>query len=80
MEKPTNHMPNEMRAPNAENVVAVVGTLRAQATSREREHRFNDLLDLFRDLARKVSQVVSDVYQVGDGSVADYLRLKPPEK
>jgi hypothetical protein len=42
--------------------------------------RFNDLLDLFRDLARKVSQVVFDVYQVGDGSVADYLRLKPPDK
>ncbi len=42
--------------------------------------RFNDLLDLFRDLARKVSQVVFDVYQVGDGSVADYLRLKPPER
>ncbi len=42
--------------------------------------RFNDLLDLFRDLARKVSQVVFDVYQVGDGSVANYLRLKPPEK
>jgi hypothetical protein len=42
--------------------------------------RFNDLLNLFRDLARKVSQVVFDVYQVGDGSVASYLRLKPPEK
>ncbi len=42
--------------------------------------RFNDLLDLFRDLARKVSQAVFDVYQVGDGSVANYLRLKPPEK
>ena len=42
--------------------------------------RFDDLLNLFRDLARKVSQVVSDVYQVGDGSVANYLRLKPPEK
>lgn len=41
--------------------------------------RFDDLLNLFRDLARKVSQVVFDVYQVGDGSVADYLRLKPPE-
>jgi Mg-chelatase subunit ChlD len=41
---------------------------------------FNDLLDLFKDLARKVSQVVFDVYQIGDGSVADYLRLKPPEK
>ena len=42
--------------------------------------RFNDLLDLFKDLARKVSQVVLDVYEVGDGSVANYLRLKPPER
>jgi Mg-chelatase subunit ChlD len=41
---------------------------------------FNDLLSLFRDLARRVSQVVFDVYQVGDGSVANYLRLKPPQK
>jgi Mg-chelatase subunit ChlD len=41
---------------------------------------FNDLLKMFRDLAQKVSQVVSDVYQVGDGSVADYLRLKPPDR
>jgi len=42
--------------------------------------RFDDLLKMFRDLAQKVSQVVFDVYQVGDGSVADYLRLKPPER
>ena len=42
--------------------------------------RFDELLAMFNDLARKVSQVVSDVYQVGEGSVADYLRLKPPEK
>ena len=41
---------------------------------------FNDLLALFKDLSRKVSQVVFDVYQVGDGSVANYLKLKPPEK
>jgi hypothetical protein len=41
---------------------------------------FNDLLNMFKDLSRKVSQVVSDVYQVGDGSVASYLKLKPPEK
>jgi len=41
---------------------------------------FNDLLKMFRDLAKKVSQVVSDVYQVSDGSVGDYLRLKPPGK
>jgi Mg-chelatase subunit ChlD len=42
--------------------------------------RFDDLLDMFRDLARQVSQAVADVYQIGDGSVADYLRLKPPER
>jgi Mg-chelatase subunit ChlD len=42
--------------------------------------KFDDLLKLFRDLAQKVSQVVLDVYQVSDGSVADYLRLKPPDK
>jgi hypothetical protein len=42
--------------------------------------RFNELLALFRNLARKVSQAVFDVYQVGDGSVANYLRLKPPER
>jgi hypothetical protein len=41
---------------------------------------FNDLLKMFRDLAKKVSRVVSDVYQIGDGSVTDYLRLKPPDK
>jgi hypothetical protein len=35
---------------------------------------------MFKDLSRKVSQVVSDVYQVGDGSVANYLKLKPPGK
>lgn len=42
--------------------------------------RFDDLLKMFRDLAKKVSQVVFDVYQIGDGSVTDYLRLKPPDK
>jgi hypothetical protein len=42
--------------------------------------KFDDLLKMFRDLAQKVSQVVSDVYQIGDGSVTDYLRLKPPDK
>jgi hypothetical protein len=41
---------------------------------------FNDLLKMFRDLAKKVSEVVSDVYRVSDGSVGDYLRLKPPER
>lgn len=39
---------------------------------------FTDMLELFREVAEKVSHVVSDVYELGDGSVADYLRLKRP--
>ncbi len=41
---------------------------------------FTDLLEMFQQIAKKVSQVVSDVYKIGEGSVADYLRLKPPDK
>jgi Mg-chelatase subunit ChlD len=41
---------------------------------------FNDLLQMFRDLAKQVSQVVSAIYQIGDGRVDNYLRLKPPTK
>jgi PAS domain S-box-containing protein len=44
MEQPTNRLTNDQTT-SVENVVTVVGTLRAQATSRDREHRFNDLLD-----------------------------------
>src|ERR1043165_7838009 len=45
MEKSIDRLPDPTTASTAENVVAVVGSLRAQATSRDREHRFNDLLD-----------------------------------
>lgn len=41
---------------------------------------FTDLLEMFGDIASKVSETVADVYRVGDGRVADYLRLNPPEK
>jgi hypothetical protein len=41
---------------------------------------FLDLLDMFRQMAKKVSQVVSDVHRLGGGSVANYLRLNPPDK
>lgn len=41
---------------------------------------FTDLLEMFGDIASKVSETVADVYRVGDGRVSDYLRLNPPEK
>jgi Mg-chelatase subunit ChlD len=41
---------------------------------------FTDLLAMFKQMAEKVSQVVSDVYHMGGGSVANYLRIKPPEE
>jgi hypothetical protein len=41
---------------------------------------FTDLLEMFKNIASKVSQVVSDVYKLGNGSVSSYLQLKPPEK
>ncbi len=40
---------------------------------------FTDLLDMFKQVAQKVSKVVSDVYKLGDGSVANYLQLKAPD-
>jgi len=39
----------------------------------------SELLTMFRNLAKKVSQVAKAVYQVGGGSVSKYLLLKPPE-
>ncbi len=42
--------------------------------------KLTDLLNMFRKIAANVSRVVSDVYQIGDGSVSKYLQLKPPEK
>ena len=40
---------------------------------------FTDLLEMFKSIAEKVSYIVSDVYNLGDGSVSKYLQLKPPE-
>jgi Mg-chelatase subunit ChlD len=41
---------------------------------------FTDLLEMFGDIAGKVSETVADVYRLGDGKVSDYLRLNPPNK
>jgi Mg-chelatase subunit ChlD len=40
---------------------------------------FTDLLEMFGDIASKVSETVADVYKVGDGKVSDYLRLSAPD-
>ena len=37
------------------------------------------LLEMFKQMASKVSRVVSDVYRLADGKVGNYLQLKPPE-
>ncbi|GMR18909.1 MAG: hypothetical protein BMS9Abin34_031 [Patescibacteria group bacterium] len=37
---------------------------------------FRSILDLFRTVSKKVSQVVLDVHQLGQGSVSRYLQLK----
>lgn len=41
---------------------------------------FTDLLEMFGDIASKVSETVADVYRLGDGRVSDYLRLNPPAR
>ena len=41
---------------------------------------FTDLLQIFRDMASRVSHVASDVHDYGEGSVAKYLMLNPPDK
>lgn len=41
---------------------------------------FTDLMDMFKEVANEVSQVVSDVHRLGNGSVSRYLQLSPPEK
>ena len=41
---------------------------------------FTDLMEMFQQIAIKVSQVVNDVYRLGNGNVTNYLRLKPPEQ
>jgi von Willebrand factor type A domain len=37
---------------------------------------FTDLLKMFEQVAERVSQVVDDVYQLGDGRVSKYLQMK----
>ncbi len=39
---------------------------------------FTDLLEMFGDIADRVTDTVTDVYRLGDGKVSDYLRLNPP--
>jgi Mg-chelatase subunit ChlD len=39
---------------------------------------FSEILDLFRELAKKVSQIVKAVHQIARGSVKEYLKLAPP--
>lgn len=41
---------------------------------------FTDLLKMFGDIADRVTDTVADVYRLGDGSVAGYLQLNPPDK
>ena len=40
---------------------------------------FTDLLDTFREMAKKVSIFLTEVHKLGKGSVKDYLRLKASE-
>lgn len=40
---------------------------------------FTDLLDMFNDLAAKVSDTVLNVYKLSDGNVSHYLQLNSPE-
>lgn len=40
---------------------------------------FTDLLEMFGDIAERVSDTVAEVYRLGDGKVSDYLRLNPPD-
>jgi hypothetical protein len=41
---------------------------------------FSDLLDMFKEVAKKVTVVVRDVYKIGNGKVSNYLKLKDPSK
>lgn len=44
------------------------------------EADFTGLLEMFRKLAARLSEVVADVYKLGNGSVRQYLQLKGPGK
>lgn len=39
---------------------------------------FTDLLEIFKQVAKEVSEVASDVHKLAGGSVAEYLRLRSP--
>lgn len=39
----------------------------------------SEILDMFRDLAKKVAKVASEVQRLASGSVSEYLRLNPPK-
>jgi hypothetical protein len=41
---------------------------------------FSAILDLFKNLATKLSSVAADVYRIGNGSVSKYLQIKAPTK
>lgn len=41
---------------------------------------FTDLLEMFGDIADRVTDTVADVYRLGDGSVSEYLQLNPPKE
>ena len=38
----------------------------------------SEILEAFREIAKKVSQIAKDVHLLGKGSVKEYLKLKPP--
>ncbi len=40
---------------------------------------FTDLLKMFEQVADRVSQVVDEVYRLGDGHVSSYLKVKVPD-
>lgn len=39
----------------------------------------SEILALFRELAKKVSQIAKNVHLIGKGSVREYLKLNPPD-
>lgn len=40
----------------------------------------SEILDIFKEVAKKVSEVVEDVHRLAGGSVSEYHRLKPPKE
>lgn len=42
--------------------------------------RLDDILRIFKEIARKVSEIALEVHLLTDGNVKDYLRLRTPQK